>query len=277
MTHYTRERSDQDWYRGLRVPHTVIRNIDEKTKKAVSGTGGTYAPSTSITIGGAGLELQCSMQLSGSPGAQAKPAAGKVFRFGAADYFKNEASVLRTLVDSPLLMGLGHQAMQREARPWFESTGTNPPCIRTRRKRALVRMPLRLPDGAILSSVEIGFKVGVAHANAPVILPRARVVRITVDGVIEPYPHWLSSFTDPEGWVVLATPVSGAAYYNGGAGQTLTLTFDTTQGDVVDTSTYGYAVEWKEESGGSTSFADASGNYIVYLKSSFYQNDLRPY
>lgn len=275
MSHYVRERADRDWYRGLKIPHTVIRNIDEKTKKAVSGTGGTYNPSSPIIIGGAGIELQCALQLSGSPGAKAQPAAGRVFRFGANDYFKHASAVSRSINDTPLLL-LSNKTLFREAQPVMSVSATTAPALRTRRAGAFLRMPLRLPDGARLASVEIGYKIGQAHANVPENLPKARVVRIAATGGIEQHPLPSSSVFDVDGWVSVPTPASGAAYYNGGALQTFTLNYIYSVVEPVNTSLYAYAVEWLEESG-TNSFTNNIGSLIPYLKSTFYQDDLRPY
>lgn len=273
MSHFVRERNERAWYRGLKIPHTVFRGIDEKTKKAVSGSGGTYAPGTPIIIGGEGLELQCLLQLAGAPIAYAKPGAGKVFRFGDDDYFTNDALVSRKINDSPLLI-LGNHSLQREARAVGLVAGF--PGLQTKHPGAFLRLPLRLPDGARLSQVVVSFRVGQSHANVPDYLPKARVVRIAPEGTITQYPEQTTSGRDVNGWVPLATPGSGALYYAAGASQTITLTFDHLAQDPTSTAAYGYALEWTEESGSNT-FADSVGNYLDYIETTFYQADLRPY
>jgi hypothetical protein len=272
MSHFTRERTDAAWYRGLKIPHTVIRNIDEKTKLGVSGNGGSWAPSSAIIIGGAGLELQSDILLSGT--AKAQPGTGKNFVFGDDDYFRFSASRTRIIHDSPLLT-LSKETLQREARPW-SSVSTAVPSLRTKRPNARVVCPLRIPDGGRLSEIVIGFMVGQSHADVPTILPKARAIRIAADGTFTQHPYPTTSGHDPDGWVVPATPVSGAAWYNGGAIQTLTLTYDQTLLPGADTSLYGYAVEWVEESG-TNAFADDVGNHLVYFKTTVYVDDMRPY
>lgn len=273
---FTRERSDADWYRGLKVPQAVVRNIDEKTKKAVSATGGSYAPASAINIGGAGLELQAAVRIPGAVSSTFYPGAGKNFIFGDDDYFENVSLVSRVIDTSPLSL-LGHHNLQREARILMATAlGSTTPALRTRRAGAFVRMPLRIPDGALLSSVEIGFKVGQSHANVPATLPSARVVRLKYDGTVEQHPNPSSAVYEIDGWVFFPAPASGALWYNGGAIQTLTLSYDYANTEEADSSLYGYAVEWREEEGGNA-FADSIGNLILHLRATVYQRDLRPY
>jgi hypothetical protein len=272
MSNFARERLDSAWYRGLQIPQAVLLNIDEKTKKAVSGTGGTWAPSSAINLGGAGLELQCGMQLTL---ATAAPSSGNAFRFGDDDYFNHAALVSRTIDDSPLQI-LAHHTLGREARPWAAVATTTTPALRTKRAGAFLRIPIRIPDGSRLSTVAISFKVGQSHANVPATLPSARVVRMSADGLIEQYPNAATTLYEPEGWVSPALPVSGVAWYAAGALQTLTLTYSYLLAPVADTSVYSYAVEWREEEG-TGAFTDAVGNYLVHLKQTVYSADLRPY
>ncbi len=272
MSHFERERPDADWYRGLQIPHTVIRNIDEKTLLAVSGTGGTYAPSSPIILGGEGVELQSAMLLSGT--ATAFPAVGKNYIFGDDDYFRFSALRDRTIIDSPTLL-LAKDTLQREARPWG-STSTVAPTLRTKRPRARLLMPIRIPDGSYLATVVVAFKVGQSHANVPANLPRMRVVRIGTDGVIEQHPNPSSALYDPEGWVRFPVPASGAAWYDSGNVQTMPLYYDYANTEAADSASYGYAVEWEDE-WGTNSFADDVGNHLVYLQTTVYQADVRPY
>lgn len=277
MSHFTRERNDAGcYYRGYvgagNELATVIRNIDEKTKKAISGTGGTWAPSSAIIIGGAGLELQCGLQLTN---ATAAPGAGKAFRFGDDDYFQFASPVSRTIDDSPLAV-LGAFTLQREARAWLAVSNSTTPALRTKHAGARLMLPIRIPDGSRLATLQVGFKVGQAHADVPVVLPTARVVRCAADGTIDQYPDNTTATRTPDGWVSPTRPPSGADWYAAGALQTFDITFDADDGERADTSTYGYAVQWRDESG-TNAFADDVGNYLVHLKMTIYSQDLRPY
>lgn len=277
MSHFTREREDQDWYRGLKVPHTLIRNIDEKTKKAISGTGANITPSNPIILGGAGLELQCGVQLSSS--AKVQPAEGKKYIFGADDYFKFETPVQRMLCDTPFLLQ-GNRTLFREALAVVDTSGTAATGIKTRRPGAFLRMPIRLPDGVRLSLVEVFFTITQVHAAFPTYLPKARVVRIDAGGNVEQHPSPMSvalmpsgtTTFDVDGWFTMIKPPLPASY----SGGILTLSFDADEVDPTDTSEYGYAVEWIEESG-TNSFTGTSGSLITMLRSTYYHDDLRPY
>lgn len=278
MSHFTRERSDQDWYRGLKVPQTVIRNIDEKTRKAVSGTAGSYSPSSAIVVGGAGLELQCGAQLSNS--AKVQPATGKRYIFGDDDYFKFETPVQRVLCDSPFLLQ-GNRTLFREALSVVDTSSTAAQGLRTRRPGAFLRMPIRLPDGVRLSLVEVFFNITQVHAAFPATLPKARVVRIAAGGEIEQHPNPTSialmpsgtTTFDSDGWFTMIKPTLPASYIGA---VTLTLSFDAAKVPPTDTSRFAYAVEWAEESG-TNSFTGNSGSFISLLRSTYYHDDLRPY
>ena len=273
MSHFTRELSDGDWYRGLKIPEVVIRNIDEKTKKAVSESGGSWAPSSPIVLAGAGLELQGGLLLSG--GAAADPAPGKNYFFGDDDYFQFSAAQTRKIDDSPLLLAPHTLHTGREARAVSSELLTTTPALQTRRAGAFVRMPIRVPDGSRILRVDVDFKVAQAHASLPDQLPRARVVRIAADGTVTPYPNGTTASADPYGWVSPA-PANGTAYYALGALQTLVLTFDPDAQPAVDRAVYDYAIEWREESG-TNAFTDSLGNLLVHFQITVSSTGLNPY
>lgn len=274
MTAFVRERSDADWYRGLKIPASVLLNIDEKTKKAISGTGGTWTPSAAIILGGAGLELQCGMQLSG--GATVYPGVGKNYKFGDDDYFTFAAPVSRVIDESP--MSVRAMSFPREMKP-VGSTVTSAHCFQMRRLGARARFPLKIPDGARLNTARVVFRVAIAHANVPDYLPKARVVRITAAGVVSKYPHQSNATAEPDGWVRFARPATGADWYAAGAQQNLDITFDSSDSTTVsraDTSLYSYALEWWDEHGTNAFTAD-DGSLIDHLVLTVVSPDLRPY
>lgn len=279
MAHFARERTDGDWYRGLKVPQTVIRNIDEKTKKAVSGAGGSYSPSSAIVIGGAGIELQCNLKLATS--ATTFPAAGKNYIFGDDDYFQYETHLDRYLQNSALLFHVGG-AIPREARCYWDSAApTVAPTINTLRPLAFLRMPIRVANGARFAAINVYFKVGVSHASVPQYLPRARAVRIKADGTVEKLPSQTGT-ANLDGWISPTRPATGADWYDSGNTKTLTLSFDSVNGERVDRSLYDYAVEWYDE-GGTGAFdnftgtsAVEQGNYIMMIEVRAKRPDLRP-
>lgn len=282
MANFTRERTDRDWYRGLKIPHTVIRNIDEKTKKAVSGTGGNYNPSSLLTIGGAGLELQGTLNMLLG---KAQPT---VFRFGDDDYFKHRRPVIRTILESCTV--LLANIIPREFGNDSTVAMANQPFILTRRNGSFLRIPLRIPDGAKLEQVTLSFAIGVEHANVPANLPKMRVVRIKRDGTIEKYPGDVSLMTslallvDDDGWLTMTRPASGVLYYNGGAVQTMSITFNPVIDAAIDTTQYAYALEFVDE-WGTNSFNDMNGGAAIAVQSNklftiamkIHHLDLRPY
>lgn len=286
MARFDRERSDADWYLGLPVPAVVLRNIDEKTKKAVAETGGSWAPTTPIQIAGAGMEFQCSVRFEGS--GVLVPAAGKVFRFGADDYFTHDPihalsathgpGIKRDRVNSFLNLLTRLSSLPREATAAVGADDTAQPAMLTRRPGAFIRFPLLLPDGARLESVNINFRVGQAHAEPPELMPRARVVRIDRDGVVTPYPLLLALMNaSADGWLTPTDLVTGAQWYNSGLQKNFpTFLFDPLNGPRADRSIYDYALEWHEERGANT-FTNGAGNYLMNMIVRYWMADLRPY
>ncbi len=277
MAHFERERTDARWYQGLLVPPETLLNIDEKTKKAISGTGGTHTPSAPVIIGGAGLELQSAVQFSGT--AAAFPATGKNYTFGDDDYFKYANEQTLTVDDAPFLAGQHLELHARQAR--LVIVPTHLQFIRT---GARVRLPLRLPDGARLVEVVLRFIVGSAHTSVPEFLPTARVVRIDKNGVVEPHPTF-GSAADPNGWhqPIVRAPASGANWYLAATLQTMTLPFNYVDAIRADRSTYDYALEWVDEHGDGAynplpPFGDpANGNRLFQILVTYRITDLRPY
>lgn len=282
MANFTREREDRDWYRGLKVPASVIRNIDEKTKKAVSGSGGTWNPSSAIVLGGAGLELQCGLQLSGT--ATVAPAGDARFVFDDDDYFVIDGGVGAYTADSFLELMGGPSSIPFEVHGLEDYVPASDGAARqliTRRNGAMVRCPLKLPNGYVLAYVLVYFQVGTAHANVPAYMPRCRVVRIDASGVIEPVPGDTSN-ADADGWVSVARPATGADWYNSGNTQYHQHAF--ANAEPVDTSLYSYAVEWVDESG-TNAFEDFNtgaamldvGTRLIQVGTTGTVSDLRPY
>lgn len=274
MAHYVRERSDQDWYLGLAVPPVVIRNIDEKSKKALSSTGGTYAPSSPIIIGGEGLELQCGALLSG--GATAFPGVGKSYIFGDDDYFRYPTPIARQITDSVLNLCPEPHTWGRETRALAAPTLALTPCLQSKRPRGLITIPTRFPDGVRPSAVSISYNVPFAHANVPQFLPSLRFVRISADGIITPHPNLTNGTLEPDGWVTINRPLTGLAYVSSGFMQGITLTFDTALVPRIDRTTYDYAVQWRDE-GGDNAYTLKQWNQLFFLHLNFLSDELRPY
>jgi hypothetical protein len=273
MTHFLRELPDAGYFVGQSVPSSLVRNIDEKTRKAFSSTGGTYAPSSPIIIGGAGLELQCGIVIGDA--AAVAPGVGQNYVFGDDDYFQFSSPVTRVIDDSPLQLLSNVRTNPRDIRAILTEDDTDTPAMQTRRAGALVRFALRIPNGARLVEVEIGYKIGQVHAGLPQNMPAARVVRIDCDGIDTPYPDQTNLNREPEGWI----PTDAAAYFDGlgaffGDFHTFALTF----APVVraDRSIYDYALEWREESG-TGAFADDIGNIISHARLTVLIEDLQPY
>jgi hypothetical protein len=268
MAHFTRELSDAGWYRGLKVPQTVIRNIDEKTKKAVSGTGGTYNPAAAIIIGGAGIELQSQLSVGSSA---AFPGAGKNFIFGDNDFFQYESPVTK-VVTTPSAV-VSYWTTPRQFLYRYSENLAQKPALQSRQPGASMRFPLRIPNGSVLSSVSLKLIVGTSHTNPPQYMPRMRIVRVTAAGVVEKHPNVSTASADADGWVQFTRPATGTLWVNSGNPNTLTIEFSTLSMLRSDVSTYGYHAEYRDEYG-----TDAkAGNVILGFDASVLIQDIRPY
>lgn len=288
MSRFVRELADSAYYRGMKIPHLLPRNIDEKTKKAVTSSGGTWAPVTPIYIFGEGLELQSSMVLSGT--AQAAPAAGKAFIFGDDDYFKLGTPNARGIDCSPVFA-----TTLTQGRGFVPSTMTGPgggpppdavpslvnafwpyPDGIPRNMAMFVRVPIIIPDGTRLTQVILYFTVGQTHTAIPQYLPRMRVARIAKDGVITGFPGGTTVGVDPDGWCSPPQPASAAAWNNALGVQSFTMTFDP-NGAPVDRSLYDFAFEFYDESGTNGQTAVMTNNRLHHIQVSVKHFDLRPW
>jgi hypothetical protein len=96
----------------------------------------------------------------------------------------------------------------------------------------------RVHNQATLSTVVVSFSVGQSHSGVPANMPQFFVERMNASGSIVE----LSSTAQQ-----VATPATGAAWFDSGAVQTFTCTCD--QNNVIDTSQYAYLFRVSDESG----------------------------
>ena len=107
-------------------------------------------------------------------------------------------------------------------------------------------LPLRVHDGARLVSATLTFRVPNARAIAPVVPPQMRIIRVDTAGNITELKSMVTG-ADPIGYIPVASPASGAAWFNGGQVQSVTYTCD--QNQIVDVSQYTYWAQIIEEVG----------------------------
>lgn len=110
-------------------------------------------------------------------------------------------------------------------------------------------LPLRVHDGARLVSATLTFRVPNARSVAPIVPPQMRIIRVDTAGNISELKSTASG-ADPIGYLPVASPASGAAWFNGGQVQSITYTCD--QNQTIDVSQYTYWAEIIEEVGTNT-------------------------
>ena len=266
MTHFARERNDAGYHRGYvgagNELATVLKNIDEKTRKSINGDeGGAWSPSSQIVIGGAGVGIGGPWSMSGA-GVTVTTATDKPITFGkgdALDYFGYDSSHSGAA-----------PALYVPFRGGFSAVKSDQPASSGGSLLAATTgsrfwTPLRVYSGAPqISTVTVTFRVNEGHALVPQKLPRMRVFAVASDGSVTPL-RAPDATTDLEGFQFFPTPASGAAWTAGGADQTWPYTCNVAR--VIDSAAELYGIEFVEESG-TNSWA-LSGNLYISAAVSF--------
>lgn len=110
-------------------------------------------------------------------------------------------------------------------------------------------IPLRVHDGARITSATLRFRVSFARSKKPVVMPKVRIIRVSPDGTIVSLKS-VASGADAQGYASPTLPTSGDAWYNGGVAQGFTYVCD--QNNIVDASQYLYYTQFIEETGAIT-------------------------
>jgi len=244
MVAFLRELTDTDWH-PLRVTGvvTALKNMDAKTVKAANGAAGsTHAPVAQITIGGSGVVIAGTWNLSGA----IVTSAGKRIQHGggsANDYLR---------------LGAGHPVTSRSlttpASPSapdgflyaYASAGNNF-ATTSRFRGTRVMFPLSPHDRSTLESARMRFSIRSSHANLPS-MPKFRIVRVDMNGNAVALHTSRSGNYKDDGFLDISTATTGATYYAAGAEQ-WSPTYSTNQNNVVDLSKYAYFADFVEESG----------------------------
>lgn len=245
MAHLNRILSDAVLIRGYITLGIDLAKIDTNIFKALNGDkGGTWSPTSSITIAGKGVVVAGPGPWTMS-GTTVKVTTGpnKPILFGKGD--KTDYFGIATGH-----VGAAFSTFVRFIESFTKNVGVKDDSttgVLTTVPGVRFFTPLRVFSGAPkIDSVQVVFLVLQAHASVPQYLPKMRVIAVSVDGTVTPL-RTADSTTDSDGFKYFPTPVSGAAWYNGGAIQTFTYTCNVIK--PVDVSTYSYFVEFVDESG----------------------------
>ncbi len=264
MAHNTRIRIDGAWMIGPPVLSGEWLTLDTNLTKALNGDGGgTWTPTSVVTIGGAGMWF-----------------AGQTVTFGGtSSQVSTSVSANKHIVhddNDHVVLASGHAGRSRtlvttwaRARAGGErdiDTGLAHESIVSTVAGANFIVPLAVHNGATFASATFRFAVSSNH-GPPAILPRFRVFSLDKVG------NRTSLVTNgAAGYVQFTpTPASGSAWFSSGAAQAFTVTLD--GGVIVDTSTFTYWAEVVDEDGAGA----LPGNSYFDIACAFTNiTDLRP-
>lgn len=261
MAHNTRTQIDATWTTGNYV--TVVadwQSLERKVFKAINGvTGGCWAPSSQLVLGSSVANVIINAAAPAivdwdgtlstlSGGRFVLDSSGPDPEGDWAKLVAGHAGRTRTLVtqcvrrtSSPKYRWVAHRptwGVQAIACTVQGPAGVleQPACI----------VELRTHHKATLSSVTLTWRVPSTRTNAPVVPPKIRIVRVDANGIITPLKS-VASGADANGYIAIAAPTSGAAWFNSGGVQSFTYLCD--QNSVVDVTQYTYFAQIQEEAG----------------------------
>lgn len=236
-----------------------VSGIDVRLTKSINGDdGGTWAPSTAITIGGSGLRMIGLLLVSNNGTIQTD--SGSRFVLGDNDW--------------PALKP-GHTGSSRTMENSFFCAASASAIVglggaqTTQVGQSLMTPLTSLQDGARFDQAVVTFKVASSHL--PGLMPKMRVVRMNASGVMDPLSDTIAG-ADANGYFTIPTPATGALWFNAGASQTFTV--PTNINRTIDKSQYTYALQVIEEDG---SGALAGNTYYSVTVSVDQITDMRPY
>lgn len=278
---FARIRTDAEWANGTDLLPAELKALDDGQVLTVDGdAGGTYGfANGALSWGGAGAVAKAvwrfGVNTASATTCTVDTTSGDITH-GDNDYFVFDAfhnAITPAILDRPTswaaeALDTSYSTAKvvtyvgdMSAQAWG---GTVP----TFREGTRMLVPLSVVDGGTLDAASVEFVVGNSHANVPDVLPRFRLIRVNDSGTVEPLYTGTS-----EGWISFPTPASGAAWYNGGASQTISVLADGDAKCIVDISSYTYWLELEDESGANT---EAENRYLSVSCGYLAVADLRP-
>ena len=251
-----------------------MRALDQAQANAINGdVGGTWSPAALVTIAGAGMWC-CASWLVGSSSTPCIVTNASTAPLTLGDGDNVVIAAGNSLASRTIMTSCGdgvdasggasivtYANYSLYANKYVGSSTSLPTGV------VRIIVPLRVHDGATLSTAILSFIVSQTHSGVPQ-LPIFRVYKVDTSGNVTPL---YSTGSIVGGYVTPATPGSGAAWYALGATQTLVLTCDA--GVVIDRSRYTYFAEIVDEHGAN---AHAGNQYVAIACAFTSIPDLRP-
>ena len=232
MAHNVRVQPDTTWKRGYVPKGSDLAGIDANVTATLNGdAGGTWTPTSNVSVGGAGLVI-------------AAPSSGDIIVSAPISFGKGTA-------DDAFGLGASHPGRTRsiqtnmlEASSEFataSAAGISPSVIGGR-----VIVPLRVYHGSRLISAIFRFSIGQTHTAQPDVPPRFRVFALSPAGLVLPMTSAIFG-GDAQGFVPFPVQTTVGNYNTGGP---FSIFFD--QNNVVDVTAFNYFAEIIDEDGANT-------------------------
>lgn len=250
MALYTRTQNDGTWIAGYEVTTEDWEDLFRKVYGGINGDrGGTYRVNGVWTIAGSGI--QCSGPLRLTYGGQIVVSQDNSrirLRNGAWPLLSaDHEGATRTIIQS-CRRGVSTTPYMWSRNHSYAGLGSVALACRKTGSQVIERpeliVPLRVHDGATLSSATFHFRVASARSAAPIEMPKFRILRRKYDEV-DAEPLKLTS--DGTGYASPTAVTSGATWYNSGNPQTFEYVCD--QNHVIDAASYYYYAQIVEELG----------------------------
>lgn len=248
------------------LPGADFNTLDTSLTTLINGDGGgTWNPSATIEINGAGVDVLGNWILAGAGIAVALSGLSPPMTLGDSDFFllTSGATNATRAITTMCAAALGFQKLfsfragndgsygwQLDAGgaglgTYLSTFGSTISPIQT---PIPAIVPLDVHNGATFDLLTLQFRVGATHSAIPAHLPKIRLISIDKNGTIEPLNIQSASGYDVDRWALLPITFStGSGYYDGGSAQFFTYACD--GGTIVDTSKYVYALEILDEWG----------------------------
>lgn len=243
-------------------------SLDANLSAALDGdNGGTWIPSTALTINGSGLATPVLLQI--TRGGTWLSTALHGIQCNDNDVpllsathtgrsLKKMFGFSRAAFSAPYMWRVRRedgaiQALAGNYIPFGVASGAYVPVT----LNATARAPFRAHDRSTITSVKVNFRVA-QLSDLPGAMPSVRVGRIsTATGAIDTLTSGAAGASSRAGFVIIPRPADPASWFLNGAAQSLTITCD--QNNAVDLSAYTYFVEIREQN--QNPYVNAGGSY----------------
>lgn len=272
MPNNTRTHADGTYVDGYQPPKTDFEDLDRKIHGSWNGDkGGAYcAPAggsgSAYDFGGDGLLVTGPTRLTYGGSIKGGSACFKIRTGRFPQLAEGHGSRSRSIVQPIQSYTTNHRHLWSRQHPYagvgsvaLASRGTFSRKVET----PDLYVPLRVIDGAVMTKVDIHFRVASRRVYAPIAMPKLRIVRVNKDSVTNA-PEPLKSTTDGTGYDFAPLVTTPSDWYLEGAVQTFSYVCD--QNNTIDVENYTYWAQLVEEQGVVTPDDEFDGVRFVERK-----------